>query len=89
MHAAGLAAFAARDTKKTGLYSFEQRPPDFPAALAKTFRANPPAWKFWLAQPPGYRRTAIWWVVSAKQAATQRRRLAKLIALSAAGRRLL
>jgi len=88
MAPAGLAAFAARDPAKTGIYSFEQRPQDFPPALKKTFRANQTAWTFWEAQPPGYRRTALWWVVSAKQEATQQRRLAQLIADSAAGRRL-
>lgn len=88
MHAAGLAAFAARDPAKTGIYSFEQRPQDFPSALRKIFRADKSAWAFWQGQPPGYRRTAIWWTISAKQEATRQKRLGKLIALSAAGRRL-
>ena len=89
MAPAGIAAFAARDPAKTGLYSFEQRPQEFPAALKKTFQAAKPAWQFWSAQPPGYRRTAIWWVISAKQEATRQRRLAQLIAVSAAGQRIL
>jgi uncharacterized protein YdeI (YjbR/CyaY-like superfamily) len=88
MHAAGRRAFAARDARKTGLYSFENRPKKFPGALEKIFRAKPRAWKFWQAQPPGYQRLAIWWVISAKQAETRQRRLARLIALSVAGRRL-
>ena len=89
MRAAGRRAFAARDAKKTGVYSFENRPQKFPAALEKIFRANPPPWKFWQAQPPGYQRLAIWWVISATQEETRQRRLAKIIALSAAGRRLI
>ena len=89
MHAAGRRAFAGRDTKKTGIYSFENRPQKFPAVLERVFRVNPPAWTFWQAQPPGYRRTAIWWVISAKQDETRQRRLAKLIALSGSGRRLM
>jgi len=88
MHAAGLAAFAARDPKKSGIYSFEQRPQNFPPALEKLFRANKTAWTHWQAQPPGYRRLALWWIVSAKQEATRLRRLATLIADSAQGRRL-
>ncbi|HWA87572.1 MAG TPA: YdeI/OmpD-associated family protein [Opitutus sp.] len=89
MHAAGLAAFAARDPRKTGIYSFENRPQDFPPALKRFFRAaHRGAWDFFQTQPPGYRRTAIWWVISAKQDATRSRRLAQLIADSAAGRRL-
>lgn len=88
MHAAGLAAFAARSAARTGLYSFENRPRDLPAALARPFRARKSAWTFWRQQPPGYRRSATWWVVSARQPATRARRLAQLIADSAAGRRL-
>jgi uncharacterized protein YdeI (YjbR/CyaY-like superfamily) len=38
--------------------------------------------------PPSYRRTAIFWVVAAKREETRARRLATLIADSAAGRRL-
>lgn len=88
MAPAGLAALAARSATKTGVYSFENRPQDFPSALEKIFRAKKAAWTFWQAQPPGYRRTAIWWVVSAKQETTRERRLTQLIADSAAGRRL-
>ena len=88
MHPAGLAAYAARTAARTGVYSFENRPREFPASLAQRFRANKTAWTFWERQPPGYRRTAIWWVISAKQESTRVRRLAHLIADSAAGQRL-
>ncbi len=88
MHPAGLAAFAARIENKTGVYSFENRPEKLPPSLERSFRAHPAAWTFFSAQPPGYRRTAIWWIVSAKQEATRQRRLAQLIATSAARRRL-
>lgn len=89
MHAAGLAAFAARTAEKTGVYSFEAKiPPTLPTADERRFRAAPAAWEFFSAQPPGYRRQSVWHVVSAKQEATRERRLAKLIAASAAGRRL-
>ncbi len=88
MQPAGLAAFAARQASKTGIYAFEQRPEKFPATLEKIFRANRIAWIFWQTQPPGYRRTAIWWVISAKQEATRERRLARLISFCSAGKRL-
>lgn len=88
MHAAGIAAFKARDPKRTGLYSFENRPERFPPDLEQAFRRRAGAWKFFNAQPPGYRRTLIWWVISAKQTATQERRLARLMAESGAGRRI-
>jgi uncharacterized protein YdeI (YjbR/CyaY-like superfamily) len=89
MHLAGLAAFKARTKERTGLYSFENRPRGFTADLARIFQAAPTAWTFFSAQPPGYQRTAIFWVSSAKQQATRESRLKKLIALSDAGHRLL
>lgn len=88
MHEAGLKAWASRDERKVGIYSFEQRPERFPAALAKIFRADRTAWAFWNSCPPSYHRAAVWWVISAKQEATQQRRLAKLIAVSHSGQRL-
>lgn len=89
MHAAGLAAFAARDVAKTGTYAFErQTPAKLTRTQEKQFRANAAAWKFFSAQAPWYRRTAVHLVISAKQEATRARRLAQLIADSAAGRRI-
>ncbi|MBL9203261.1 MAG: YdeI/OmpD-associated family protein [Opitutaceae bacterium] len=89
MHPAGLAAFAARTTARTGVYSFERKlPPELPTELEGEFRAAQAAWKFFGTQPPGYRRLALHYVVSAKRAATRLRRLQRLIADSAQGRRL-
>lgn len=89
MRPAGLAAFEARKHGRSGLYSFEQEtPPELSPAQAKLLRANKAAARYFEASAPSYQRTAIWWVVSAKQAATQERRLARLIEDSAAGRRL-
>ena len=89
MHPAGLAAFAARSAQKTGIYAFERTAePELPAAFAKRFRAQKAAWNFFSAQPPGYRRQALHHIVTAKQPATRERRLALLIAASAAGKRL-
>jgi uncharacterized protein YdeI (YjbR/CyaY-like superfamily) len=61
MHTAGMRAFDARDEKRTGIYSFEQRRVARlgPSEL-KTFRANAAAWRFFQSQPPGYRKTAVW-----------------------------
>ncbi len=84
----GLAAFEARDEKRTGLYSFEQgKTPTLGRKELKAFKAKPKAWAFWSAQPPGYRRVTSHWVVSAKRKETKERRLKQLIADSAAGRR--
>jgi uncharacterized protein YdeI (YjbR/CyaY-like superfamily) len=89
MHAAGLAAFAARTKKRTGTYSFEAtKPAKLPKDFERLFRTNRKAWAFFTAQPPGYQRTAIHRVVSPIQEMTRRRWLERLISESAAGRRL-
>jgi uncharacterized protein YdeI (YjbR/CyaY-like superfamily) len=88
MAAPGRAAFEGRDAKRSGTYSFENRPASLPGALQKIFMAKKDAWAFFMSQPPGYRRVAIWWVISAVKDDTRRRRLATLIDDSARGRRL-
>lgn len=89
MHPAGLAAFERRKEAKSKIYSYEQeRPSELPAAMLEQFQANSEAWNFFQSQAPSYRRTAIHWVMSAKQEATRQRRLAQLISDSAQGRRL-
>ena len=88
MMPSGLTAYAKKEDKRTGIYSFESAPRELPAKFLKPFRANSEAWKFFSAQPPGYRRLAVFYVVSAKQEETQIRRLERLIAVSANSERL-
>jgi uncharacterized protein YdeI (YjbR/CyaY-like superfamily) len=88
MAAAGLAAFAKADPKRSGIYSYERQNAKLDAASEKRFRANKNAWAFFKAQAPSYQRLTTYWVVSAKREETRRRRLVALIAGSAAGRRL-
>ncbi len=86
---AGQAAFEARAPAKTGVYSYENRKAArLEGDLLRRFRAQAPAWRFFQAQPAGYRGTATWWVVSARQAQTRLRRLDRLIAASARGERI-
>jgi uncharacterized protein YdeI (YjbR/CyaY-like superfamily) len=85
MRPAGLAAFAARTEE--GTYSYEQREAAaFDPEREARLRADAAAWAWFSAQPPWYRRTATHWVMSAKREETRDRRLARLIADSAAGR---
>jgi uncharacterized protein YdeI (YjbR/CyaY-like superfamily) len=85
MHPAGLHAFEKRQSSRSQIYSYEQErkaaalPPNF----LKLFRSNPVACQFFQSQPPWYRRTASWWVISAKKEETKRKRLATLIEYSA------
>ena len=84
---AGLRAFAARRAEKTGIYAFERKEAATLSPIQdKKLRANRKAAAFFDAQPPWYRRTAIHWVISAKREETRERRLAQLIADSAAKR---
>ncbi|MFI5184787.1 MAG: YdeI family protein, partial [Vicinamibacteria bacterium] len=79
--ASGLAAFDARIKSR---YSFETRPATLAPSYLKRFRANRIAWRFFEAQPPWYRRTSVFWVMSAKRLETRQSRLAVLIAKSEA-----
>jgi len=51
-------------------------------------RRNKAAREFFQAQPPSYRKSVGWWVVSARKEETRLRRLQKLIATSARRERL-
>jgi uncharacterized protein YdeI (YjbR/CyaY-like superfamily) len=89
MQPAGLAAFERRHPDRSGTYAYEQRvAAELSPDQLVEFRATPGAWEFFETQPPAYRRTAVWWVVSAKRPETRARRLAQLVVDSAAGRRL-
>jgi uncharacterized protein YdeI (YjbR/CyaY-like superfamily) len=89
MRPAGVTAFEARTAARSGIYAFEQRAgPGLSAAERKRFKSNAKAWRFFEAQPAGYRRTATWWVVSAKRTETRERRLETLVADSSAGLRI-
>ncbi len=87
MHAAGRKVFDGRDEKLTNRYSFENKSAAFSAEQEKAFRASKTAWAWFEAAPKSYRHPATWWVVSAKKPETQAKRLAELIADSAAGRK--
>src|SRR6266568_553956 len=89
MRASGLKAFENRDPKRSGIYSFENRPRKLDPVYEKKFQSNKRAWAFFQAQPPGYQRTASWYVMSAKKDETRMRRLATLIGESEKGLRLL
>jgi len=87
MTAAGLAVFENRSASRAHGYTYGTRTP-FDAATLAAFKAKKKAWAFFEKQPPGYKRLLAHWVMSAKREETQKRRLAKLVAESAAGRRL-
>ena len=85
---AGLRAFAEKRENRSGTYSFEQRSVDLPPEYARVLNRDKAARTFFESQPPSYRKTAFWWVVSAKKEETRLRRLQQLIADSARGERI-
>jgi len=84
----GRAAFERRVERPRARYSFENPPARFSAPFVREFKTHPEAWRFFAAQPPGYKRTATFWVMSAVREETRTRRLTRLIDVSAEGRRL-
>jgi uncharacterized protein YdeI (YjbR/CyaY-like superfamily) len=88
MKPAGLKAFEKRDQARSQQYSFENRPATLDEVFESTFRANGSAWEFFSTQAPWYRRTAMFWIMSAKKAETRQRRLMILIEDSEKARRL-
>ncbi|MFN7915493.1 MAG: YdeI/OmpD-associated family protein [Vicinamibacterales bacterium] len=85
---AGERAFAMKRPDDPG-YSFADRHHvAFEPADERRFRKNRKAWAFFEAQPPGYRRTAVFYVTSAKRPETREKRLLRLIEDSEAGLRI-
>jgi uncharacterized protein YdeI (YjbR/CyaY-like superfamily) len=80
----GLEAFERRSAKRSGTYSYEQREKArLDEALERRFRAATSAWAYFEQEAPWYRKTAIFWVMSAKRQETRERRLGILIESSA------
>lgn len=88
MKPSGLQAFRECDEETAERYSHERDHGRLDAALDAALRANRNAASFFDAQPPGYRKTVTFWLMSAKKEETRARRLAHLIERSASGTRI-
>jgi uncharacterized protein YdeI (YjbR/CyaY-like superfamily) len=89
MREAGLKAYSYRREAKSKIYSYEQKKTATLEPSERTrFRKDKAAWKFFEAQPPGYRHQMIWRIISAKRPETRERRLTALIKASQEQRRL-
>jgi uncharacterized protein YdeI (YjbR/CyaY-like superfamily) len=84
MQPSGLAVFENRDPAKAALYSYQIGEARFPSDYERRFKANKQAWAVFQSRSPWFQRTRMNWVMTAKQSATQLRRLERLIAACAA-----
>jgi|JI10StandDraft_1071094.scaffolds.fasta_scaffold24068_6 uncharacterized protein YdeI (YjbR/CyaY-like superfamily) len=75
----GKQIYYERDISKQNSSSFEQENVELPAVFIKQFKTNKPAWNYFDARPKGYKKQAIWYVISAKQETTRLKRLQELI----------
>jgi uncharacterized protein YdeI (YjbR/CyaY-like superfamily) len=87
MTAAGTRAYE-ENKGKSGLYAYENEQKELTAEEEALFRTSKTAWADWESRPPGYRKTVLHWITSAKRPETRAKRLAQLIEDSAAGRRI-
>jgi uncharacterized protein YdeI (YjbR/CyaY-like superfamily) len=85
MTAPGLAAFRVRQ-EGPAPYSFESRSLTLAPAFLETLRKNRKAWEHYQSLAPGYRRTATFWVMTAKREDTRARRFQVLLDACVQGR---
>ena len=85
MQPSGLQAFEARKDHRSGIYAYEQRETALAPEYERAIRRNKAAWTFFKRQPPSYKRSISWHVMSAKSERTRLGRLEKWIARWANG----
>lgn len=88
MKPSGLRVYAERDPRKTNLYSFENAPRTLDDVYLKKIQDNKKAHTFFEKLPAHFKRTAVFWIMSAKREETRKRRLQAFIEACAKGVRL-
>ena len=89
LKAAGLLeppGLAAAPTANT--YAPRPAIPELPPYIAKAFKANPKAWRYFQALARTYRRDFVVWIHTAKRPETRAKRIRESLALLSAGKRL-
>ena len=74
--------------EKSGLYAYERELAALSPDDEARFRKNKAAWADWEKRPPGYRKTVLHWLTSAKRQETREKRLAILMESSARGEKI-
>jgi uncharacterized protein YdeI (YjbR/CyaY-like superfamily) len=80
----GLKAFRERDLKRSAIYLYEQKDRALDPKFQKALKANKTASAFFEAQPPGYRRLAIMYIMTAKKEETRQKRFDAILKAAAA-----
>jgi len=88
MRPAGLAAFERRTERRSRVYAYEKPETALAPTEVARFRRERSAWAFFEKCPPGYRKVMLYWITSAKRLETRSKRLERLIAECAAGKRM-
>ncbi len=83
MQPPGLREYENRKQEKADYSYQERKDAKLTPEYEKRFKSNKAAWKFFQEKAPWYRRTAAFWVLSAKKEETRLRRLGQLIEHSA------
>jgi len=85
---AGLAVYEGRKIEQQGENGLEADPRALPPAYLAVFKKKKRAFQHFTAMAPSYQRTAIHWILSAKQESTRLRRLEQLITDSSLNQKL-
>ena len=85
----GQKAFDLRKESKSRIYSHEKEPAILDPNYESQFKMNPPAWDFFNAQAPSYKKVMTHWIMTAKQEKTRIARLEKTIQISEQQKRML
>jgi uncharacterized protein YdeI (YjbR/CyaY-like superfamily) len=89
MAAAGLAAYQRRSKDRSAIYAYEQPAnAKLNATETRLFKGDPGAWEFFSKVAPYYRQRALYWITSSRKPETRKTRLARVIAASAANKKL-
>lgn len=76
---AGLVSFAKRKENKSKIYAHEKEEIKLSKDFEKQFKANKKAWNYFQSLAASYKKLSTNWVMSAKQKATNVKRLNQLI----------
>ncbi len=79
MYPAGEAAFKKLDSKNAMQFAYEQKKIVLDKKYEAQIKAKEKAWSFFDNLAPSYKKSTIYWIISAKQEATRLRRLKILI----------